>query len=377
MNDSTLNDLFSDNVEIIPVNNRFYDNDKLAFMTAKPDWEYGVQIRKYYSTVFNCISNVVSSLYYSTKNISTDFDDYIDNSEEWTRLFVSYFPNNIRKAYINTELKEIIIYHINRGKTPSVAGVTMFYYNDTTLQRFEELIHKYEISGDAGEGFSFKLITHTSYGIGSTAITVDKLTVDLQKNYNDSLCELHETCLNFFNFDTSNGKLMLFHGEPGTGKTYYLRYLLQLTQNENVYFIPPQLFNKLDDPSFTDFLLKNKNAVIIIEDAEQLIKSRNNSNSPVSSLLQFTDGFLGDCYNFRFILTFNAPPTDIDPALLRDGRLYLEYEFDKLSKIKTKEKFKDLGVDINDPEPKSLAEIYNHYHDTNRTKTARKVIGFS
>lgn len=53
-------------------------------------------------------------------------------------------------------------------------------------------------------------------------------------------------------------------------------------------------------------------------------------------MLNLTDGIIGEALNIKFICTFNCPLSQIDKAVLREGRLKLIYNFKKLSLEKTK-----------------------------------------
>ena len=127
----------------------------------------------------------------------------------------------------------------------------------------------------------------------------------------------------------------------------------------------------------TRFLINNKNTVFVIEDAEQLIASRENErNSSLSTLLNLTDGILGECLSIQVIATFNTHVKNIDKALLRKGRLQLMYEFDSLSAEKSNVLLQQLSSDYTTNEPITLAEIYNYSEENKAESGSPKVIGF-
>ena len=73
-----------------------------------------------------------------------------------------------------------------------------------------------------------------------------------------------------------------------------------------------------------------------------------------------SDGLLGDAMHQQIIATFNCDLTTVDPALLRQGRLIADYEFNKLDLESSKTLSDKLGFGIeNITEPMTLAEIYN------------------
>jgi Cdc6-like AAA superfamily ATPase len=50
--------------------------------------------------------------------------------------------------------------------------------------------------------------------------------------------------------------VVLFHGKPGTGKTFYIRHLLRAmaSANKKVIYMPPNMVDHLVDPAFMTFL---------------------------------------------------------------------------------------------------------------------------
>src|SRR5690606_41754900 len=102
------------------------------------------------------------------------------------------------------------------------------------------------------------------------------------------------------------------------------------------------------------------NCILIIEDAEELVISRDNKqNSGLSFLLNLTDGLLRESLGIQIIATFNTDVRNIDKALLRKGRLSAIYEFKKLSVNRTNVLLEKLGKDVCVNTEMSLADIFN------------------
>lgn len=196
----------------------------------------------------------------------------------------------------------------------------------------------------------------------------------LQDNYNDDFIDFNESILDSFESDSSG--LILLHGTPGTGKTNYIRYLISENSdnNRNIIYIPPDMAELIAQPSFIPFMLNNRNSILIIEDAENILKKRINSNNQaVANLLNITDGLLGDCLNFIIVCTFNCDENEIDSALLREGRLIGKYKFEPLLEDKAKHLLNKLdvaeGCELLDY-PMTLASIYNRAK--NKSKHTKK-----
>jgi len=173
--------------------------------------------------------------------------------------------------------------------------------------------------------------------------------------------------------------LILFYGEQGTGKTTYIKKLLSEFTNKTFIYVPSNILNIVSSPDFINFISRHKESILILEDSEKIIVSRDNGNSTDSiiNLLNLTDGLLGDALGLKIICTFNTSINNIDKALLRKGRLQVSYEFDKLKAKKVKvllDSIKQTNKEIKDM---TIAEIYST--DKNiftKNKSKDKNIGF-
>ena len=108
-------------------------------------------------------------------------------------------------------------------------------------------------------------------------------------------------------------------------------------------------------------MLTQKDSILIIEDAENIIKSRGDkgvTNQAVANLLNLSDGLLGDSLHQPIIATFNCELKSIAPALLRKGRLIVNHEFGKLDTESAQKLSDSLGFNTKITEPMTLADIY-------------------
>ena len=213
-------------------------------------------------------------------------------------------------------------------------------------------------------------------GFEKTGFNVKKINVDLEANYNDGFVEVSNKIVKGLN-DKNKTNLVILRGAPGTGKTTYIRYLTHKLR-KNIIFISPDMVNHITDPSFIPFLIKNSDAVLIIEDGEPAIGKRDISGrtGAVSNILNLTDGLLSDCLNISIVVTLNTDNKDIDPALERKGRLLKHYTFEKLAIDKSKALLKKLGSTMEVKERMTLADIYYHSADNGGGQAERKTIGF-
>lgn len=218
----------------------------------------------------------------------------------------------------------------------------------------------------------FTYVTNTGQGFNETPMKVKKQDIDLSMNYNDDLP--HDKIVEFLK-STQSG-LILLHGAPGTGKSTYIRHLMYTLKGRRFIVLDASTFHYITDASFIDLLLQNRNAVIILEDCEDMLADRVSGNAQLSTLLNLSDGIIGDSFNFKFICTFNANITKLDKAILRKGRLKQKYEFKPLTAEKTKALADKIGQEIPDGKSLTLAEIFN-YDESTGCETQDKKIGFS
>lgn len=201
--------------------------------------------------------------------------------------------------------------------------------------------------------------------------------INLELNYGSDFLKKHELMVRRLNQDFDKG-LVLLHGDPGTGKTTYIKHLTSLITNKEIIFVPPSVAQSLSEPSIIPFLMDYRNSILIIEDAETVITDRSfgGSVAGVSNILNITDGIMGSCLGIQIIATFNMEKKKIDQALLRKGRLILEHKFDKLNVSDSNKLLDHLNKNYQTNEPMTLSEIYNIDEEFYKLDDKREKIGF-
>lgn len=215
---------------------------------------------------------------------------------------------------------------------------------------------------------TYKYVIYSSHGFDTRKLAIKDMDTDVPSNYND---DIPDNEIKVFLKGSESG-IAILHGEPGTGKSTYIRHLISEIDKDFLY-LDISCFDNLSNASFLELLLDNRDSIIILEDSEQLLKKRENSRTNIANLLNLTDGLLADTLNLKFICTFNAKLDEIDEALLRKGRLKIKYKFGKLETDKVAKLFNKLEVEPTKLEPMTLADIYNFASKVDYDKKERKV----
>ena len=207
----------------------------------------------------------------------------------------------------------------------------------------------------------FHVLTSGPGGFDTEGIQIEPIDLALSTHYNDDLVPVDKDIRESLDNTTSSG-LILLHGQPGTGKTSYIKHLIAEYAETKFIFVPNDMVTRLLQPEFVSFMVSQRKSVLVIEDAEKVIQSREQtgSSSVVSTILQLTDGMFSDYLSIKVICTFNTDVSRIDPALFRKGRLIGLYKFTPLAPTKTAALIETLEKEaLPTAKALTLAEIYN------------------
>lgn len=229
------------------------------------------------------------------------------------REYLYVWEGNLIQVSLPSEKKEI-------KKTIEVTG----YMTDEKLIEFFDSIESKFITKDISSMIFTIVKTMDSFDVrnmgdgGSSPLIRD--------NYNPEVTDDLDFVVKVFNRAPPPSRIVIFNGEPGTGKTHLIRSIL--SQIDNVFIIlPANMISSLDKPEFIPFLLKVKSQyekpiILVIEDGDSCLVPRKTDNiSAISSLLNLSDGILGSLIDIKVIITTNANIKDIDAAICRPGRL--------------------------------------------------------
>ncbi|MGI0107470.1 AAA family ATPase [Salinimicrobium sp. WS361] len=253
--------------------------------------------------------------------------------------------------------------------------VTVYFHNENASLLLELIDFIKAFKKEKPHKAEINLIIMQPHGLDNKKIDFAKPDLNLNLSYNHDFPGFHERMLKILQEDNKSG-LHLLYGKPGTGKSTYIRYLCGLIKKE-IVFLPGQMAQNLDNVAMTKYLIDNPNSILVIEDAEELIVSRDRQrNSNLAMILNITAGILGESLGIQIIATFNTDVQNIDPALKRKGRLKLAYEFKVLAPEKANMLFKEQNSEYTTDKEMTLAEIYNISEEEQYNSPVRKAVGF-
>ncbi len=229
--------------------------------------------------------------------------------------------NDYENELFESGLLKLENLYFDKGRDGVKANVETFY--KAFVEKYQPDEAKVSILIKTREGFELKTHKITPYPI------------DLDLMYNDDFAAVHRHIEK--SLSTSSKGIVLLHGIAGSGKSNYIKWLTSQVADKKFIFVPSTMIHMLADPSFITLLIDNKNSVLVLEDCENYIGERtpeNRNTDMVASILNIADGMLSDVLECQLICTFNSDLSEIDPALLRKGRLIAEYKFRELETAK-------------------------------------------
>lgn len=136
--------------------------------------------------------------------------------------------------------------------------------------------------------------------------------------------------------DNYMGKIILFEGPPGTGKTFYIKRLVSMLfqyfhdKKNKFYGVKYYLGEGVTYLGLRDCVSRN---ILIFEDADFILDTSSQRSRTFLKILNLSSGFLD--VNSLFIFSSNLPIKKVDDAFSRNGRMIGRVHFGEFSKIES------------------------------------------
>ena len=175
----------------------------------------------------------------------------------------------------------------------------------------------------------------------------------------------------FEDYMNSDASILILLGEPGTGKTSFIRNLI--TQNALSVTVTYDSTVMETDEFYMEFL-DGKNDLMVFEDAESLLLPRESENKIMSRLLNTSDGIIS-LPQKKIIFTANVTNENkIDQALMRTGRCFDVINFRPLKRDEAQKVAEIEGIELKyDCSEYTLSDIFS---SRKNGKKFQKKIGF-
>lgn len=172
----------------------------------------------------------------------------------------------------------------------------------------------------------------------------------------------------------SSASILLLIGKPGTGKTTFIRGLLEHTKSSATVTYDPAILEK--DFVFASFI-EGDSSVMVLEDADNFLKARSEGNTMMHRFLNLGDGLVTTAGK-KLIFSTNLPSIrDIDSALTRPGRCFDILSFDELTQEQAEKLAATSNIELKEKRNHwTIAEVYNQVKNEQTNHPVERKVGF-
>jgi hypothetical protein len=396
-----------DNIEISSSENFEEISNFLKFLSKKIPKQLLVDDRKEYSC-FTEIGNVHDIIEYNViKNVFDSIKDLKINSTKGKSYYIKYenvvdFSKKLHKfyndKYSNDELRifnfnydeysngmYIIIknkalinikYCYNESDNNIDSDVQMYINDINELDYYQKEVEEFFVNFEKLDKAVFIKYYYISDNGEDTYTFKDLMKDEVYPEAYPFIANLDEYVEAYLK---SNESVLFLYGSAGTGKSRLIRYIMKRIMLRNKDWSTEILYTSDQEVLqrtniFIDYIHSNKTSLLVLEDMDNsfISRSKDNGNFIMNKFLSTSDGIIQTLPSKKMVFSSNIQNlSDIDEALIRQGRCFDVIEFRLLTYDESINLIKKLIPDISNNNidkyfPKkdkySLADVYQTYY---------------
>ena len=360
MNEQNLMHINSNNIGMmddITEYQRLFINNRVGILSAKN------RLQSKRTKVLHCQFNNIEDIW---KTLESDYECF---SVSPYKMYI------IHKEFIAT-----LTWHYESTHT----GIAVVLSSDT-IQKANDYIKEIETT--------LSNFTITDKVVSYTILQNDNSTELNETFYEDTIdVEFNPLATPFIvdvdsyidNFLNSKAPVLILHGEAGTGKTTFVKYLLKKMQDrvqekredfKAMYSFDEAVFYLSD---FYRRIIYDDYDVVVLEDINQVLHKNQDEDglNPINKFLSVTDGLISK-YKKIIITTNIESKHQLHPALLRPGRCYDVIPFRKLEGVEIDNLCDSCAKDLHlQTESINLSEFYAKRDGSQNSKLISSRVGF-
>ena len=203
---------------------------------------------------------------------------------------------------------------------------------------------------------------------------------DVQRNYPSTTADQLARLVATVRPPDASGKLVVWYGLPGTGKTTAIRTLMREWSPWCTHHYIPDPERFFSSVSYMAKVLsadadetddgQPMHRLVVVEDCDEFITAdaRHRSGNALGRLLNLTDGIMGQGSRVIILLTTNEDIVALHPALTRPGRCLAKVEFRPFTADQARAWLPDPTTALPSTSP-TLAELFEAAGPTTRIAT--------